>query len=36
MSYVQKLLVVGLIVVIGGCAGASTPAAPPNVNATGK
>jgi hypothetical protein len=36
MNYIQKLLVVALIVVIGGCAGASTPAAPPSVNVTGK
>jgi hypothetical protein len=36
MNYVQKLLVVGLIVVIGGCAGASTPSEPPSVNVTGK
>ena len=36
MSYVQKLLVVGLMVVIGGCAGASTPSEPPSVNVTGK
>jgi hypothetical protein len=36
MNYVQKLLVVGLTVVLGGCAGASTSAAPPSVNVTGK
>ena len=36
MNYVQKLLVVGLMVVIGGCAGASTPSEPPSVNVTGK
>ena len=36
MNYVQKLVVAGLIVVLGGCAGASTPAAPPSVNVTGK
>ena len=36
MSYARKLLVTGLVVVIAGCAGASTPAAPPSVNVTGK
>jgi hypothetical protein len=36
MNYVQRLLVAGLVVVIGGCAGASTPTAPPSVNVTGK
>ena len=36
MNYVQKLLVAGLMVVIGGCAGASTPSEPPSVNVTGK
>ena len=36
MSYARKILLVGLIVVLGGCAGASTPAAPPSVNVTGK
>jgi hypothetical protein len=36
MNYARKLLVVGLIVVIGGCAGASTPSAPPSANVTGK
>jgi hypothetical protein len=36
MNYVQKLLVAGLIVVIGGCASGSTPSAPPSVDATGK
>ena len=36
MNYARKLLVVGLIVVIGGCAGTGTPAAPPSVNVTGK
>ena len=36
MSYARRGLLVGLIVVLGGCAGASTPAAPPSVNVTGK
>ena len=37
MNYVQKLLVAGLMVVIGGCAGgASVPSEPPSVNVTGK
>lgn len=36
MNYVQKLLVLGLMVVIGGCAGASKPSEPPSVNVTGK
>jgi hypothetical protein len=36
MNYVQKLIVAGLMVVIGGCASASTPASPPSVNVTGK
>jgi len=36
MNYVQKLLVAGLIAVIGGCAGAGTPSEPPSVNVTGK
>lgn len=36
MSYARKILLAGLIVVLGGCAGASTPAAPPSVNVTGK
>jgi hypothetical protein len=36
MNFVQKLVIAGLIVVLGGCAGASTPAGPPSVNVTGK
>ena len=38
MNYVQKLLIAGLMVVIGGCAGAgaSKPSEPPSVNVTGK
>ena len=37
MNYVQKLLIAGLMVVIGGCAGgASMPSEPPSVNVTGK
>ena len=36
MNYVQRLLVAGLMVAIGGCAGASTPSEPPSVNVTGK
>jgi hypothetical protein len=35
MNYVRKLLVVGLMVAIGGCAGASMTE-PPSVNVTGK
>jgi hypothetical protein len=37
MSYARKGLLVGLIMLLAGCAaGASTPAAPPSVNVTGK
>jgi hypothetical protein len=36
MNYVQKLLVLGLMVVIGGCAGASKPSEPPSVDVSGK
>ena len=36
MNHVQRLLVAGLVVVVGGCAGASAPEAPPSVNVTGK
>ena len=36
MNYVRRLVVAGLMVAIGGCASASTPAAPPSVNVTGK
>ena len=36
MNYVQRLVVAGLMVAIGGCASSSTPEAPPTVNVTGK
>jgi hypothetical protein len=36
MNYVQRLVGAGLMVAIGGCAGAGTPEAPPTVNVTGK
>jgi hypothetical protein len=32
----QKLLVAGVMVAIGGCAGASTPSEPPGINVTGR
>jgi hypothetical protein len=36
MNYLQRLLIAGLMVVVGGCAGASTPSESPSVNVTGK
>jgi hypothetical protein len=36
MSYVGRLAVAGLLVALGGCAGASPPMSPPSVNVTGK
>ena len=36
MNYLRRVLIAGLMVVVGGCAGASTPLEPPSVNVTGK
>ena len=36
MNYVRKLAIAGLLIAVGGCAGASAPTAPPSVNVTGK